>query len=378
MNLFVRVAFGLDATPSTPDHGECLVYIGTRSSAKSKGIYLCRLNNATGTLTSFGIAVETTDPAFLAIHPNHRLLYAVRENGGFEGTPNGAVSAFSIDPTTGKLTLLNQQNSGGQGPCHLAVDSSGQCVLAANYGGGSVGAWPIRADGSLGAMTALLQHHGSIVDPKRQGGPHAHAVGFDIANRRAFCADLGLDKLFVYQLDPSKAELAPNDPPFASLKPGSGPRHFAMDPKGRHLYVINELNSTITAFDYDTSRGALKESQTITTLPDKFTAPNTAAEIAIHPTGKFLYVSNRGHDSIAVYAVDESTGKLTLVEHQSSLGKTPRAFGIDPTGNFLLAANQNSDSIVVFRIDPKTGRLKATGQTLEVPAPVCVTFLPLP
>src|ERR1017187_1750339 len=184
MNLFVRVAFGLDATPSTPDHGECLVYIGTRSSAKSKGIYLCRLNNATGTLTSFGIAVETTDPAFLAIHPNHRLLYAVRENGGFEGTPNGAVSAFTIEPTTGKLTLLNQQNSGGQGPCHLAVDRTGQCVLVAHYGGGSVAAFPLRADGSLRAVGAFIQHHGSSADPKRQEGPHAHSVGFDVANRR--------------------------------------------------------------------------------------------------------------------------------------------------------------------------------------------------
>ena len=258
------------------------------------------------------------------------------------------------------------------------MDKSGQCVIAANYGGGSVGAWPIRADGSLGALTALLQHHGSSVDPKRQEGPHAHSVGFDIANRHAFCADLGLDKLFIYQLEPKTAALTTNDPPFAALKPGAGPRHFAMDPTGRHLYAINELNNTITAFDYDASHGALEESQTVSTLPDKFTSLNTAAEIAIHPSGKFLYGSNRGHDSLVVYAVDETTGKLTLVEHQSTLGKTPRAFGIDPTGNFLLVANQASDNIVIFRIDPKTGRLKATGQTLETPSPVCVTFLSLP
>jgi 6-phosphogluconolactonase len=378
MNITASAALGLDAAAPTPNHSECLVYFGTRSGGKSKGIYVSRLNTATGTLTSPDVAVETTDPAFLAIHPNHRFLYAVRESGGFEGTPNGAVSAFSIDSTTGKLTLLNQQNSSGQGPCHLAVDRSGQCVLVANYGSGSVAAFPIRADGSLSAVTALLQHHGSIVDPKRQGGPHTHSVGFDLANRRAFCADLGLDKLFVYQLDPTKAVLAPNDPPFAALKSGAGPRHFAVHPNGRHLYVINELNSTITAFEYDASHGALKESQTVSTLPDNFTAPNTAAEIAIHPSGKFLYGSNRGHDSLVVYAVDENTGKLTLIEHQSSLGKTPRAFGIDPTGNFLLAANQASDNIVVFRIDSKTGRLKPTGQTLEIPTPVCVTFLPQP
>jgi 6-phosphogluconolactonase len=378
MNPIAGVAQSPETSPSPRDHGECLVYIGTRANEKSKGIYMCHLNNATGALTSFGIAAETTDPAFLAIHPNHRFLYAVRESGGFEGTPNGAVSAFAINPTTGKLTLLNQQNSGGKGPCHLTVDKSGQCVLAANYGSGSLAAWPIRADGSLGALAAFLQHQGSGVDPKRQAGPHAHSVGFDVANRRAFCADLGLDKVFIYKLEPKTAALTPNDPPTASLAPGAGPRHFAVHPDGRYLYVINELNNTITAFDYDKSHGALKELQTVPTLPDKFTAPNTAAEIAIHPSGKFLYGSNRGHDSIAVYAVDESTGKLTLVEHQSSLGKTPRAFGIDPSGNFLLAANQNSDSIVVFRIDPKTGRLKPTGQTLEVPTPVCMAFLPQP
>ncbi len=378
MNLAAGLALGLDAIPSPPDHGECLVYIGTRASARSKGIYLCRLNTATGALTSFGIAAETTDPAFLAIHPNHRFLYAVRESGGFENTPNGAVSAFTIDPTTGKLTLLNQQNSGGQGPCHLAVDRSGQCVLVAHYGSGSVAAFPLLGDGSLGAVGAFIQHHGSSADPKRQEGPHAHAVGFDVANRRAFCADLGLDKLLIYQLEPKTAALTPNDPSSASLAPGAGPRHFTLSPNGRHLYVINELNNTITAFDYDASRGALKESQIVSTLPDKLTAANTAAEIGILPNGKFLYGSNRGHDSIAVYAVDESTGKLTPVEHQPTLGKTPRAFGIDPSGNFLLAANQNSDNIVVFRIDPATGRLKAAGQTLEVPAPVCLTFLPLP
>jgi 6-phosphogluconolactonase len=378
MNLSASAAFGLDAASPSPDHSECFVYIGTRASGNGKGIYLCRLNTTSGTLTSPELAVETTDPAFLAIHPNHHFLYAVRESGGFEGTPNGAVGAFAIDPTTGKLTLLNQQNSGGQGPCHLAVDGSGQCVLAAHYGSGSVAAFPIHSDGSLGPVSALLQHQGSGTDPKRQAGPHAHSVGFDLANRRAFCADLGLDKLFIYKLDPKTATLTTNDPPFAALAPGAGPRHFVISPDGRHLYVINEINSTITAFDYDATHGALKESQTISTLPDKYTAPNTTAEIAIHPNAKFLYGSNRGHDSIAVYAVNGSTGKLTLIEHQSTLGKTPRSFGIDPTGNFLLVANQDSNSLVVFRIDPKTGRLTATGQILEIPSPVCVTFLSQP
>ncbi len=378
MNLINGFAQGPATIPSPPDRNECLVYIGTRASEKSKGIYMCHLDTATGTLTSPTIAAETTDPAFLAIHPNHHFLYAVREAGGFEGTPNGAVDAFAIDPATGKLTLLNQQNSGGQGPCHLAVDASGQCVLVVNYGGGSVAAFPIRADGSLGAVGTFLQHRGSGPDPKRQAGPHAHEVGFDAANRRAFCTDLGLDKIFIYQLDPQAAMLTTNDPPSASLAPGAGPRHFAVHPNGRFLYVINELNSTITAFDYNAKSGALQSRQTIRTIPDTFSATNSPAEIAIHPNGKFLYGSNRGHDSIAVYAVDRPTGKLTLVEYQPTMGKTPRSFGIDPTGSFLLAANQGSDTLVVFRIDPQTGRLKPTGQTLDVPTPVCVAFLPLP
>jgi len=378
MNLINGFAQGPATTPSSPSRSECLVYIGTRASAKSKGIYTCRLDTATGTLTSPTIAVETTDPAFLAIHPNHHFLYAVREAAGFEGTSNGAVDAFAINPTTGKLTLLNQQNSGGQGPCHLAVDASGRCVLAANYGSGSVATFPIHSDGSLGGVSAFLQHHGSGPDPKRQASPHAHEVGFDLANRRAFCTDLGLDKIFIYQLEPETASITANDPPEVSLVPGAGPRHFAIHPNGHHLYVINELNNTITAFDYDSVTGALRESQTVSTLPKEFTAPNTTAEIVIHPSGKFLYGSNRGHDSIVVYAIDENTGKLTFVEHQPTLGKMPRSFAIDPTGNFLLAANQGSDNIVVFRIDTKTGRLKPTGQTLEVPTPVCVTFLPQP
>jgi len=378
MTLSASAAFGLDAGSSSTTNTECLVYIGTRASGNGKGIYLCRLNTTTGTLTSPKLAVETTDPAFLAIHPNHHFLYAVREAGGFGGTPNGAIDAFAIDPTTGKLALINQQNSGGQGPCHLAVDRSGQCLLAAHYGSGSVTAFAIHEDGSVGGVGDLKQHSGSSADPKRQTGPHAHSVGFDLANHRAFCADLGLDKLFVYQFEPETASLTDNDPPFVSLAPGAGPRHFVVSPDGRHLYVINEINSTITIFNYDASSGALEETQTITTLPVKFTGTNTTAEIAIHPNGKFLYGSNRGHNSIAVYSVDQRTGNLTSIEYQSTLGKTPRSIGIDPTGNFLLAANQGSNNLVVFRINPKTGRLAATGQTLEVPAPVCVTFLSQP
>jgi 6-phosphogluconolactonase len=350
----------------------CLVYVGTYTRAQSKGIYVCRLDTTTGALTSPALAVPTTNPSFLVLHPNHRFLYAVGET---TGASNGVVNAFAIDNKSGMLTLLNQQTSAGHGPCHLAADKTGVCLLVANYGSGSIASLPIHADGLIGPPASSIQHQGSSVDPKRQQGPHAHSVGFDPANRRAFCADLGLDKLLVYQFDPATATLTPNDPPFGVVKPGAGPRHFVFSPNGRRVYVINEMASTITAFDYEAKRGALTEFQTVSTLPDTFTGINTAAEIAIHPNGNFLYGSNRGDNSIAVFAIDDTTGKLALIEHQSTLGKTPRMFAIDPTGNFLLAANQDSNTVVVFRIDPTTSRLTPTGQSIEISMPTCVVFM---
>jgi 6-phosphogluconolactonase len=325
-----------------------------------------------GALTSPVLAVPTTNPSFLALHPNRRFLYAVGENSG---ASNGVVNAFSIDNKTGMLTLLNEQTSAGHGPCHLAVDKTGICLLVANYGSGSIASLPIHEDGTLGPPASVIQHHGSSVNPKNQQGPHAHSVGFDPANRRAFCGDLGLDKLLVYKFDPATATLTPNDPPFGVVKPGAGARHFVFDSKGRRVYVITEMQSTITAFNYEATSGALTEFQTISTLPDTFAGTNTGAEIAIHPNGKFLYGSNRGDNSIAVYAIDAATGKLTLIERQSTLGKTPRMFAIDPTGNFLIAANQDSNTVVVFRIDPATGRLTPTGQFIEISLPSCVTFV---
>jgi 6-phosphogluconolactonase len=348
------------------------VYFGTYTRAQSKGIYVSRMDTSTGALTSPVLAAPTTNPSFLVLHPSHRFLYAVGETSG---ASNGVVNAFAIDNKTGMLTLLNQQTSAGHGPCHLAVDASGVCLLVANYGSGSIASLPIRTDGSLGSPVSVIQHSGSSVDPKRQQGPHAHSVGFDPANHRAFCADLGLDKLLVYRFDVATTTLMPNDPPFGMVKPGAGPRHFVFDSKGRRVYVINEMGSTITGFDYETKRGALTEFQTVTTLPDGFTNANTGAEIAIHPNGKFLYGSNRGDNSIAVFDIDDATGKLSLIQHQSALGKTPRMFAIDPTGNFLLAANQDSNTIVVFRIDPTIGRLTPTGQSVEVSMPSCVVFV---
>jgi 6-phosphogluconolactonase len=360
--------------------GKTLVYVGTYTGAKSKGIYVSTLDAATGQLTAPKLAAETVSPSFLAIHPNRRFVYAVNEVGEFNGKPGGAVSAFSLDAATGRLTLLNQQASGGGGPCHIVVDKAGNHALVANYGGGSVTVLPVKEDGRLGEATSFIQHAGSSINPNRQKEPHAHSINLDIANRFAFAADLGLDKVLIYRFDAGQGVLTPNDPPFAKVIPGAGPRHFALHPKGGFAYVINELHCTVAAFSYDPQRGELKEVQTISTLPQgQAVLPNfSTAEVQVHPSGKFLYGSNRGHDSVAVFTIDQKTGTLTHVENQSTRGKTPRNFGIDPTGKYLLAANQSSDNVAVFRIDDESGRLTPAGDVGNVGTPVCVKFVALP
>jgi 6-phosphogluconolactonase len=352
------------------------VYIGTYTGGKSKGIYVSSFDSATGRLSAPELAAATPSPSFLALHPNRRFLYAVGETSNLGGKRVGAVSAFRLDAKTGKLTLVNKQSSGGEGPCHLAVDRAGACLLVANYGSGSIAALPIRADGGLAAPGAVIQHRGSSVNPARQAGPHAHFITPDPANRFALACDLGLDQVLVYQLDPAKAALVPNDPAFIAIKPGSGPRHLAFHPSGRFVFLINEMGATLTTFAYDAKRGALKELQTVSTLPEGFAGDKSGAELQVHPSGKFVYGSNRGHDSIAVFRFDPKGGQLTLVEHQSTQGKTPRHFTLDPTGQWLLAENQDSDSIVVFHVDAKTGRLSASGQTVSVGAPTCAVFAP--
>ena len=375
--------FGFAVAPfsalAASGQAELLVYFGTYTGAKSKGIYVSRLDTATGKLTAPELAAEITSPSFLAIHPSHRFLYAANEVSNFGGKNAGAVSAFAINAASGKLTPLNQVSSGGAGPCYVTVDKTAKSVLVANYGSGSVAALPIQNDGSLKEATAFIQHTGSSVDPQRQKEPHAHSINLSSDNRFAVAADLGLDKLLVYRFDPNKGSLTANDPPFASVKPGSGPRHFAFHPTGRFAYVINEITCTVTAFNYDATRGELKEAQTISTLPNGETvkAGYSTAEVQAHPSGKFLYGSNRGHDTIAVFTIDRPTGKLTLIQNEPTQGKIPRNFGIDPTGQFLLAANQNSGNVVAFRIDSNTGRLSPTGQILEVGSPVCVKFVPM-
>ena len=351
------------------------VYIGTYTGPASKGIYAYRFHPADGKLTPIGLAAETVNPSFLAIHPNGRFVYSVSELDTYNGQKTGAVSAFRIDPQSGKLTLLNTVSSRGGGPCHVLVDKTGKNLLVANYGTGSVASMPIKEDGSLGEATAFVQHTGQVALPERQGGPHAHSVNLSADNRFMIATDLGLDEALVYRFDAAKGTLTPNDPPFAKIEPGSGPRHFAFHPTGKYAYTINEIKSTITAFRYDRARGTLQELQTVSSLPKDFSGNNSTAEIAVDRQGKFLYGSNRGNNSIAVFAIDPHKGTLTLVEHTSTQGKTPRNFAIDPTGSYLFAANQGSGNIVLFHIDHKTGRLTPAGQTVEVGSPVCVTFV---
>ena len=363
---------GTAAIAAPPENNEIAVYFGTYTGPKSKGIYRSLLDLASGKLSAPTLAAEIEQPSFLALHPNRRFLYAVNETGeGRRGT--GQVTAFAIG-ADGKLTQLNQQPSRGSAPCHLVVDRTGKTLLLANYGGGSVAAFPIGPDGRLGESSAFVQHAGSSTNPQRQKAPHAHSINLDAANRFAVAADLGLDKVLVYRFDASKGTLSPNEPPSTSVKAGSGPRHFAFHPNGRNAYVINEIASTVTAFQYDAAQGVLKEVQTLSTLPKGYTGDTSTAEVQVHPSGKFLYGSNRGHDSIAVFAI-EANGTLRYVENTPTGGSTPRNFGISPDGKYLLAANQQTNNVVVFRIDPKSGRLTSTGNTLEVPSPVCVKFL---
>src|SRR6266704_283780 len=367
----------LGASAAEPQKGKYLFYVGTytQDGSKSKGIYAYRYDAAAQEITSLGLAAETTNPSWVALHPNGRFLYAVNEVQNYKGPNSGGVSAFSVDRATGKLTFLNEVASRGADPCYITVDKTGNYVLVANYTGGSVAVFPVSPDGKLSEASAFVQHTGKGSDPKRQEGPHAHSIDLSPDKRFAMVDDLGLDELLVYKFDSAKGSLTPNDPPFAKLDPGAGPRHFALRPDGKFAYVVAEMGHTVTVFSNDAGSGKLKPIQTITTLPKDFTGRNDDAEIQVHPSGKFLYASNRGDDSIAVYAIDKRKGTLTQVGIVHTGGKEPRTFEIDPTGKLLFAANQKSDNIVVFQIDTKTGLLAPTGKVLEVGSPVCVKFL---
>jgi len=354
--------------------GPVTVYVGTYTDGTSRGIYRVTFDPAGGTMTEPVLAVETKNPSFLALHPNGRFLYAVGEISSFQGARTGVVSAFAIDPKTGDLALLNQQSSEGGGPCHLVVDKTGRDVLVANYGGGTVAVLPIEADGRLKPASSVQAHQGSGPNKGRQEKPHAHGIYLDAAERFALSPDLGADRVFVYRFDAAKGMLEAHGS--GTLEPGSGPRHLAFHPTGKYLYVINELLSTVSVFSYDAEKGALTPIQTVSALPAGFSGTSWTAEVAVSPDGRFVYGSNRGDDTLAVFRVDAATGRLTAAGHAPVGGKTPRHFAIDPTGRFILAGHQGSGTIAVLRLDPKTGIPSPVGSPVKVDKPVCL--LPAP
>jgi 6-phosphogluconolactonase len=356
------------------------VYIGTYTQresfvdGKADGIYAYELDPASGALTYRATVPGVVNPSFLAVDERKRYLYAVNEISSAHGK-HGTVSAFAIDPATKALSYLNEQSTHGLAPCHLSLDSTGSYVMVANYESGNLCVLPLERDGSLGAATDVVQHHGSGPDAQRQEGPHAHMVLPSLGGRTVYAVDLGIDKILRYGLDAQRGKLLPLDPPWMQLAPGTGPRHLAFHPSGRFAYVISELQSAVVALRVNAEQGTLTPIQTILTLPAGFAGENSGAEIDVAPSGRFVYASNRGHDSIAVYSLNQATGELTLVGHQSTLGRGPRHFVSDPSGRFLFVANQDSDTVVTFRINQDYGLLETTGHVADVPTPVCVWLL---
>jgi 6-phosphogluconolactonase len=383
---FLLIAFSLSfAAEHNADHNnvkgnEYLMYVGTYTLADStsKGIYAYRFNSRSGLVTPLGLAAQTVNPSFLTVAPNHHFLYAVNETGDFNGQKSGAVSAFSIDPVSGKLTLLNQVASGGADPCYISMDKAGKFVLVANYTGGSIAVFPVHEDGRLAEHSTFIQHAGHGPNPQRQEAAHAHSIDLSPDNRFAVVDDLGLDETLVYKFDDAQGSLNPNNPPFAeATAPGAGPRHFALSSNGKFGYVVNEMASTVSVFSFDPGAGVLSPVQTISTLPEGFAKENTTAEILVSPSDKYLYASNRGNDSIAVFAIDSQTGKLTLVQYSPTKGESPRNFEIAPGGSLLFVGNEKSDNITVLHVDGKSGRLTPTGKVLEISQPVCIRFVPI-
>lgn len=369
---FIAFEFA-SATPKAPAGSHHLAFVGTYTGKTgSKGIYAFDFDSSIGTLSPKGLAAETPSPSWVAIHPSGKFAYAANETG-----KDSTVTAFSLDSKTAKLTQLNQMSALGEDPCYLSFDKTGKYLFAANYSSGNVVVFPIFPDGKLGEHTANVKDAGTLGPNKeRQEAPHAHWIQVAPNNRFVFVSDLGLDAILVYRFDAAKGTLTPNDPPAGKLAPGSGPRHVAFSPSGKFVYVVSELSNTVTAFSFDSAKGTLHEFQIISTLPKDFSGRNDDAEITVHPNGKWLFASNRGHDTIAVYAVNPSDGSLTSAGEFATGGKEPRHFTIDPTGKFLLAENQNSNSIAVFRIDAATGALTKASQAEDIPSPVCLTFMP--
>jgi 6-phosphogluconolactonase len=367
--IFLATAVALFASRA---HGaDMFVYFGSHSSRPGAGFSLAHFDTDTGILTKPEFLLEAKEPAYFIIHPDGRLLYTCNS-----GAPGG-VSAYAIEPHTGRLTLLNRVLAGGVDTSYLSLDRTAHYVLAANYDGGNIAVFALKTDGTIGDYTAFVQHTGRSTNPQRQTHAYAHSIITDPSNRFVFVADLGVDKLFVYRFAEKNGSLTPNTPAFVSIAPGSGPRHVKFHPNGRWVYLINEIASTVVAFNWDAANGTLAEFQTISTLPAGFTGTSACAELEVHPNGKFLYGSNRGHDSLAVFAIDAVTGRLTPVEHVPSGGKTPRNFAFDPTAHWIICTNHGSDNAVVFRVNENTGRLTRTGDPVSVPGPFCERFLPV-
>jgi 6-phosphogluconolactonase len=359
----------------TTTEGDRMLYVGTYTEkTASKGIYRMRLSPRSGALAIDGVAAETLNPSFIALSPDGSAAFAVNEVGQLDGQAGGGVTAFARDGASGSLRALGRELTKGADPCYVSTDRSGRFLFVANYTGGSVAMYPVIAGGGIGPMAAFIQHHGHGPDAERQEGPHAHCVIPDPMNRFVLVADLGLDRIMVYRFDAAAGVLNTATAGQGMLAPGAGPRHLAFHPNGRVLYVTNELNSTVTAFRYDPETGSLTELQTVPSISEPTTVENFPADIHLHPSGRFLYMSNRGHNSIAAFAIDAATAKLTPIQLTSTEGDWPRNFAIDPGGEFLIVANQRSDSIHSFRIDSTSGKLRSTGHRVSVPAPVCLRW----
>jgi 6-phosphogluconolactonase len=379
---WMAIAFALAAAAhthaqnSTETASTSRVYISNVADGNSDGIYLAELDLDTGELTMDRRVARLSKASFLALHPHRDYLFSTCHMGDHVDSQGGALAAFKIDAATGELTLLNHQSSRGAGPCYVSLDREGKHALVANYDGGSVAVLPIGADGKLGPATAAVAHQGSSVNPSRQAGPHPHAIDVDLTNSLTFVPDLGIDQVTAYQFDAAAGTLAPQPSMSLASSPGAGPRHGAFHPNGQWAYFINELDSTITAVRCDVAAGAMTPLGTVSTLPQNAAAGNITGEIVVHPNGKFLYGSNRGHDSIASFAIDQDTGRLSPLGRHPAGGRVPRNFSIDPSGKFLLSANLDSNSVTVHRIDPGTGALSSTPHQVSIPQPYCIAFAP--
>lgn len=375
--LFLNLCLGLNLFLAGQKTNEKFLIIGSYTNDTSDGIYVYKFNTLTGD-NSFVSSVKTPNPSFLTVSPDHRFVYAVNENAdSTRFTVTGHVASFSFDKVTGKLKFINRQESGGKHPCYVTVDKTGKWVIAGNYSSGSLAVLPVRSNGEIDTAIQIIEHEGSGVVADRQEAPHVHATFLHPNNKVLYVPDLGIDKVMIYNFDVKKGKLKEFDPPFVMTEPGTGPRHIDIHPNGKFAYLVEELTGAVSAYKIEKD-GYLSLIQNISALPRDFTGDVGSADIHVSPDGKFLYCSNRGEsNTLGIFSIDQSTGELVWIDHQSTLGKTPRNFSFDPTGNFLLVANQNSNEIVIFKRDKQTGLLTDTGKRINVFKPVCLKWIPM-